>query len=441
VENELTIETDWENSASGTQEEAATFAAIGIKYGNLWLTEADDAFVNRIRQKVYLSAYKLAEWFAWNWWRLRWEPRRTTHDWAMAHRMSNVGGGYVWPDITIFSDGERIVLNSIPTKRSPSEPLRYICQTAAIVRAPIFEDVVDTFVQSVLDQLGSKEIADSNLARIWASVTEERKSHEVGLRRKLEALLGYDVDEANGLLIERLVKDAQQLGLSGVQELAATRADEDNVASSADIVAAAGEYGFACNPMESVTLRSEIINQLPSEVAAWKRGVAAAHALREQERLGSEPISNSRLCELAAVSHDALQTQLRGPYTFEYDTTPTEGKIVLKSGHETARRFSLARLLGDKIAAGTANEPLKLSARTYTYRQKLQRSFAGEFLCPFEELSQVLDSDFSDDALQDAARHFNVSVLTVRTLLVNNRAMERDLLLTDDFDMSERLVA
>ena len=36
------------------------------------MTEAEDAFVKRVRKEVYLSAYRLAEWLAWNWWRLRW---------------------------------------------------------------------------------------------------------------------------------------------------------------------------------------------------------------------------------------------------------------------------------------------------------------------------------------------------------------------------------
>jgi hypothetical protein len=435
VDNSLTIETDWESSASGRPEDAATFAALGIKFGNLWLTEAEDSFVNRVRQKVYLSAYPLAEWFAWNWWRLRWEPRRPTHDWAMAHRMSNVGGGYVWPDITIFSDGERIVFNSVPTRSRPSEPTRYLCQAAAIVRAPIFEDALIGFVQSTLNQLDAKQLKDSNLAAIWQNVIEERTSSDVALRRKLEALLGYDVDEAAEDLIERLVQDTQKLGEAGVHELAASYNGKTEVASSSEIEAAAITFGFPCDPRDSVRLRPDIASQLPIGEAAWKRGVAAARALREQEGLGYGPISNKRLSQLAGVTESAIQNRhQRGPITFEYDTAQANGKIVLKSSYETGRRFGLARLLGDKIAS-SASGPFKLAAqRTFTYRQKLQRAFAGEFLCPFEELEKVLDCDFNDDAIQDAAQHFNVSDIAVRTLLVNNRVIDRDNLLVDDFD-------
>ena len=439
MDSTLTIETDWESSASGSPEEAATFSALGIRFGNLWLTEAEDFFVNRVRQKVFLSAYPLAEWFAWNWWRLRWEPRRHTHDWAMAHRMANIGGGYVWPDITIFSDGERVVWYAAPTRPRPSEPLRYLCQTAAIVRAPIFEDAIDNFVRSTLDQLGAKQIGDSNLASIWQNVIEERNSSGIAIRRRLEALLGYDVDEASENLIERLVQDTRKLGEAGVQELAASYNGKSEVASSSEIEAAATSFGFSCNPHESIRLRSDLVGRLPIGEAAWKRGVAAARALREQEGLGCSAISNNRLSQLAGVTNAAIQDRhQRGPFTFEYDTALTQGKIVIKSSYETGRRFGLARLLGDKVAF-PASEPFKLAAqRTFTYRQKLQRAFAGEFLCPFEELDRILDGDFSDDAIQDAAQHFNVSDITVRTLLVNHRAIDRDNLLVDDFDVPAR---
>ena len=121
-----------------------------------------------------------------------------------------------------FFRWERIVLNSAPTRQRPSEPLRYLCQAAAIVRAPIFEDAIDRFVQSTLDQLDAKQIKDTNLATIWQNVMDERSSSDVAVRRKLEALLGYDVDEANETLIERLSQDSRELGEAGVQELAAS---------------------------------------------------------------------------------------------------------------------------------------------------------------------------------------------------------------------------
>src|SRR5262249_46106980 len=142
----LNITADWEHLDSGPPEERASFAAIGIFFDDVALTQAEDLFVKRLRSGVNLSGYKLAEWFAWNWWRLRWEPRTSAQEWALAHHMTTIGGGYVWPNITIIPDGERVVLLCKPTEPRPSEPIRYLCDLVGAVRGIEFEGAVSRFV-------------------------------------------------------------------------------------------------------------------------------------------------------------------------------------------------------------------------------------------------------------------------------------------------------
>src|SRR5882724_11291963 len=144
-----TIKTDWELLNGGSPEEQACFAAIGIQAHGTWLTEGSDAISNRLRQAPLLSAYHLAEWLAWNWWRLRWEPRSSAPEWPFAHCLATIGEGYVWPNITIFSDGERIALIAKPTHERPSTPFRYLCDIAANVRAQEFEYAVNQFIEQV----------------------------------------------------------------------------------------------------------------------------------------------------------------------------------------------------------------------------------------------------------------------------------------------------
>src|SRR6266849_10117859 len=120
--SELSITADPERLDEGPPEERACFAAIGIRYAHLWLTEGYDGFVKKVRSAPLLSGYHLAEWMAWNWWRLRWEPRSNAPDWNFAHRLTTIGEGYVWPNITIFSDGKRVALIARPTRERPSTP-------------------------------------------------------------------------------------------------------------------------------------------------------------------------------------------------------------------------------------------------------------------------------------------------------------------------------
>jgi hypothetical protein len=406
VNANLEIKADWEKLEFGPREERATFAAIGIRYNDIWLTEAEDTFVNRIRQQVHLSGYRLAEWFAWNWWRLRWEPRRKSTDWALAHKMSTVGGGYIWPNITIVSDGERIVFDSQGTKSRPEEPLRYISRYAANVSAAEFEAAIDMFIEQVRGQLREERVLNTNLEAIWSELQDERKSPKIAERRKFEALLGSDPDGIDDSVIERLIADSRELGQSGMEELAADRNAEGNPATSDEVKQLANSTGFDSNPRDAVRLEDRSDKSLPQHEAAWKRGVAAARALRDQERLGAEPISNIRLCQLLGVASVATQANARrGALSFELDESPTKGRVVLRSRYETGRRFNLARLLGERVAVTTRGRLIP-ATRAYTYRQKLQRSFAGEFLCPFEALADILLGDFSAEAIEDAAVHF-----------------------------------
>jgi hypothetical protein len=426
VTDTLAIVADWEVLQAGTVEERACFAAIGISYGKLWLTQAEDAYVNRVRDKVHLSGYRLAEWLAWNWWRLRWEPRTRASDWALAHHMSSIGGGYIWPNITILSDGERIGLLAKSTMRRAAEPLRYVADVAAVVRGHAFEDAIDRFVAQVLGQLSAANVGETNLERIWRDVRAERADPQLASRRKLEALMGYEADEADEATIDGLIADAMALGDASIAEVAADRAPGEDVMTAQALTELAASVGYNASPRDVVRLDAADRLSATGEVPAWQRGAEAARALREQEHLGARPIGNTRLARMAGVVAGVLTE--RSPaarLSFALDENATDSRVVLRSKWQTGRRFELARLLGDRLA-GARNNRLFPATRAYTYRQKMQRSFAAELLSPFESVADMLHGDFSDENQIEVARHFEVSELTIRTLLVNHGLIDRD---------------
>ena len=55
-----------------------------------------------------------------------------------------------------------------------------------------------------------------------------------------------------------------------------------------------------------------------------------------------------------------------------------------------------------------------------TSRQKYQRAFAAEFLCPIDALTSFLGNDFSSYAIEEAAENVEVSELTITSLLLNH---------------------
>jgi len=72
---------------------------------------------------------------------------------------------------------------------------------------------------------------------------------------------------------------------------------------------------------------------------------------------------------------------------------------------------------------------LPATPHSKTRRQKFQRAFAQEFLCPYSDLVSYLNSaEPSDVAMEDAAHHSDASARMVATILINKGDLERSFL-------------
>lgn len=435
----LAITTEWESLDEGSPEERACFAALGICWQDIWLTEGRDAFVNTVRTAPRLSSYHFAQWLAWNWWRLRWEPRSRNADWVFAHKTSTIGEGYVWPNITIFSDGERTAWLAKPSSHGPETPYRYINDVAAVMPSRTFEVVVDDFIERVRGRLRAEGIGETNLDRVSRELADERQDSEISKRRRFEALLGHDPDEADDTVLQRLVIDARKVGANAMNELAADRPTGGILTTDA-LATLAIERGFDAAPNDSFRLASGTGLPRPSDVAAWKLGQSAARSVREQAGLGHAPISNRRLGELFGIDAKVFKNKSVSDSSIGYalDRNATNSRVVLRSRYETGRRFELARLLGDRILGG-GGEKLFPVTKAHTYRQKMQRSFAAELLSPFDSVIQNLNGDYSEEAQQRASDYFCVSPLTIGTMLANRGLIDREEL--EDFEARDAAAA
>lgn len=418
----------------GGPEECAAFGLLTIKVRDTFITEGFDFFINSYRPGPLASGYHVAEWLAWNWWRLRWEPRSKTPDWWRAHRMNSIGEGYVWPNISIFSDGVRTALISEPSSRPDAKPFRYIGAQPHIIPSTLLEGAIDAFIPRVIARLGAQGCEGSNLQKLWEDILTERRTPDLALRRKLEALLGVDPDEGDQQTLEQLLADSRSLGKDAIAEVAADRGLGNAILSAAQISDIARSVGSECDGKDMVRLRSDWPRYAQGDVPAWLVGVRCAAALRQQEGFGENAIDDATLSNLIGVSGDILSRKHdnRSPFAFILGGHDGRGTIVLRSKWRTGRRFELARLLADHLIISGSGK-LFPATRSYTFRQKAQRAFAAEFLAPFEIVTAMLDGDYSEENQQEVAEYFDVSPLTIRTLLVNHGKLERDEL-EEDFE-------
>lgn len=432
------INPEWEYLSTGTPEERASFAALSIYARGQCLTEGRDALANRLRTAPYLSAYALAEWMAWNWWRLRWEPRTQGIGWTFAHRVRNIGEGYIWPNITIYSDGERVVVAAKPTPERSETPFRYIADIAVMISASELELGIEDFTVKVIDRLDSEHVRNTNLQRIWQDVQRERRDPSLAARRKLEALLGHDPEEADAGILDQLLADANQIGMAATQEIAASAGTACRAAyppSVAVLRDLAKNFGLPGQPLDAVRLVQPTTRTSRAQTPAWRLGADMAHALRAQESLGGGAISDAKLAAMLGTSAKACQPKQLSKkldFAFLFENQAQASNIVLRSSWRSGRRFELARLLSAKLLAD-ADTSLFAATVAYTYQQKAQRAFAAELLSPFDAVVSMLDGDVSEENLQMVANHFQVSELTIRTLLVNHGVLDRNEIDSEQF--------
>ena len=163
-----------------------------------------------------------------------------------------------------------------------------------------------------------------------------------------------------------------------------------------------------------------------SEELPWQRAAHAAGMARDVWGLPAGPVPNGELSEIFGFHPQDHQPGERSNaqglpfHAGLQDDKIEDGFLVsLDQRNIDSRRFTLVRLAADYLDT-EGDSPLLPATRAGTSRQKFQRAFAQEFLCPIENLKEFLEGpSINDDDINEAAAYFEVSPLTIRTTLVN----------------------
>jgi hypothetical protein len=416
----------WLARSHGDAIERETLAQIELKHGGHSLIQLEDRLARTNRPFANLSAYDLAIWLAGNWWRLRWEPERQGVEWQMAHSLTAIGGGYVWPGVTMASDGEQIRVQVRPTRGEKWEPIRYLDSWDFSLPAADFEKALDSFIEMVLGRLAGLRISATDLHQLWEELRGERLDPDIASVRKLEALLGFDAGAAPDALVDQLLLEAEHEGRTAVDEVVAGFAD------TAPEVLRQVDDGLQ---RHGTRLHNERIKALAAHRDAWnfaglpwQRAAKAAQVARGLWKLDGRPLPNAELAGLVGADTTLMTDKdvYQVPMGAARRVSGERGtwNAILRSRYETGRRFELCRLIAEGLLAPD-DERLLPVTKAYTSRQKFQRSFAQEFLCPFDALMEKLGAPSAEnppeeDYIDDAAKYFIVSTRVVESTLANH---------------------
>jgi hypothetical protein len=420
---ELLINAKWMAASSGDPELAATAALLDISVDNVSLTRNQDIWAETVRDNVFLSAYPLAMWFASSWWRLNHEPlpaQQPGHEWRMAHELGAANHGFVWPRVVFIPDGEAMHAWA-GASMTPEQSVQYLqtLDTPRLISLSGFQQSVHRFVQSVLARLNAKELAGTSLAHLWAILQDDLSAPEAVRRRKLEAELGFDPEECPEDMLNAALHWEEQVGDIAMSELAPALS---SAGPSADLTTL-GYLASAGGILGAPEISPESIDHL-DRGAPWERAVHDARALRRLMGNINDPMPSRNLQHLLGLSNAAVAQWSppvgRSPAAVAIPTHDHQLKFVPRKRNPVGQRFELARFLGEYLRPSSQKERWLASTDLSTSRQKYQRAFAAEFLCPLDALTSFLSGDFSSYAIEEAANKFDVSEQVVMGLLLNN---------------------
>lgn len=435
------IDCQWLEPAAKASADRHFLAEVGIEAEGVSVTALADEGSLTYRPRIRVSAYDLAAWFVANWWRLRWEPLGEGISWSMSHRVGGAGSGFLWPDLEFVGGETTVQVRASPVGLSATSAVRFLNGVDVAVPAHDFEAAVREFIETVtsrsesLRQRGTG--AREQLPEAWCDLKREIKDSESSLLRIIEARMGFDAEEAESVLLDRLCQAANEVGVSPIQELAASSKDKALV----DFETLWGQVRKRACPLRldlGSELREASTRIKGRGVKPWMKGAALARTARQEWSLGDGAIEDRELAELCGVSEDWIRLNPGEdtpiPAGFRRDGGNGILMASLQKRHPTARRFALARIIGEHLLAGPDQKLLPVTDAA-TDRQKFQRVFGQAFLCPIEALRDYVGFEAPDDDLvEDAAQYFHVSSWLIRSALVNHGVLSPDMLAGGSID-------
>lgn len=424
----------WLTSDYGEDEARATMGSLQIAVGEdlrIPVTEIEDTIAQTVRTHIHVPLVSLANWLLMNWWRLRWEgrPAAPTKDWRMVHCMSGIGGDHVWPALEVYSDGQFIQLYMDAEDRPDVSAVRYLRRVALEVPVDRFEAAVERLLDLVEARLAAVLPRYRVVSELRAELAEERRLPSVARMCRWQALAGIDPGDAP----EDWLRAAQAL----VEEAGAGAGDEimsvlpelgNSPGAAADVIETMKRSSTAVDLSWASPVSTRADRELP-----WQVGVRLAREARKRHHLGAGPLRNSNLSSMLSVPVPLVGQPANGAPLgggFRNGVTNGRTKITWPSSRPENQRFFLARMIGAAHVLPADEHVLPVTNKNSAL-QKIQRSFAQEFLCPWAALDAFTDErGVDDDSLCEAADYFEVSEWTIRSTLVNRGKISRDRLPT-----------
>ena len=144
------------------------------------LTNVIEKDIKEVRDHIFVDIYDVAEWIAYNWWSLLYEPKIEGSDWYESHDLARVGHGYVLPKIQFEPvDENMMIVSGLRTPDAHFHPITYLDENLPInvkLQVNEVETELALFLDKVADRINEtdhKRLDGTDFYRSWEEVKRD----------------------------------------------------------------------------------------------------------------------------------------------------------------------------------------------------------------------------------------------------------------------------
>ncbi len=353
----LDLTFEWEGSGKDSPEIELSMGMFKLTGGETCLTRNVDLWARTVKEIVLVSAYPLATWLAGNWWRLMYEPLppqslKPSANWRMAHEMAAADHGFLWPNVIMATDSEKLQIWAKPSNPDVGQAIKYLNGLAVPVSVDMkdFVKIIDNFFDNVLSRLDATGVKETDLFHLWNITLQERADAESARYRKTEAEMGFEPDECPEDIVAGSIELAARLGAGNLSELTPVCGKLSAKGPLQEIRELLATKGVKGRP--DFLSRGFSVADAPARYQPWYQANERARQTRKMLANPSNAISTQTICDLLGLRADdinAWQPLSRQQISLAVQKDDGFLDFFPRKKLTTAIRFELARFLGDYL--------------------------------------------------------------------------------------------
>ena len=420
------FEFDWVDTApSPDVAMRQTMAQLSIQVNGETVTSVHDCRSNVRRDHIVVPLLGVAEWVVGNWCHIWHEIPVKTADmtrqkpgFEQRHSLAFAGDGFLFPKLTMAPSVGNVQKLRWTSWQPQHARIQFVAKGKARVACDQLQTELEGIVEAVLEQLRSlgyrQDSVVSDLQDAWASIKAlDPDEHEFC---RAAALLGVDpfavhqeVAEAIVAFRERIEPTIREDMLASLEETSLPGAfpwlDHTREILEREAAGSGNEWAAIRDGLPTVQMTKP-----------WEQGYALARSLRRDLDCGDGrfDFASSRQPALHHQEADMPSSRIEGLVA-----AGAPACVITSQRGETAKRFLLARAIGDYI--GRSDAGLGILTSMDTARQAQSRAFAAELLAPAESLlTHLADRGAEEDVINDLGQEFDVSTWVIKHQIRNH---------------------